>query len=98
MAGDLVDLTEHEKSVVLWCANINPDGIGFLGPTVLKHGPVDEYRSAVDKGLVQCFDRSSPPRNRAAYGYWLTPLGKEAASDLRRLAQVVASIKPLVEG
>lgn len=71
-AGASLELTEDELTCLRWCAETNPEGIGFLYPSVLKHGPVGEYQRLIALGLVRLELTVSV---RADAGYWITDKG-----------------------
>ncbi len=91
------ELTDDELTCLRWCARLDraPDRIGFLGPTVKRHGPVPEYASAVAKGLVRCVEPMAPVyRGGAApFGYWITAEGRRALAAARRSAAAPTAAK-----
>ena len=76
LAGRLEKLSEAELTLLRWCAEINPQKVGFLGPSVRKHGPIAEYARAVDFGLVTLEQAAGRPVE--VMGYWITDLGRAA--------------------
>jgi hypothetical protein len=71
---------EQTMVCLRWAADLNADGIGFLGPTVIKQGPLAEYSSACALGLVRCVapdaKGSRPGLDWRPFGYWLTEAGR----------------------
>lgn len=74
---------EHLLTLLRWCRTCNEEGIGFLGPTVWRHGPLPEYVYAIEDGLVRCVDPPQDRRtDRRSCGYWLTDRGLATLSAL----------------
>jgi hypothetical protein len=67
-----------ERQVLLnWAADCNWRGIGFLGPSVRRFGPIPEYEPYVAEGVVRVV-QSGESRNTKALGYWITDAGRAA--------------------
>lgn len=64
-------LSESELSSLRWMARVNPDGIGLFGPTLMKHGPVEECESLVRRSLAKVRHERG---DRG--GYWITAEGR----------------------
>ena len=71
-------LTEDDLTGLRWAAACNDEfGIGFLGPTVRRHGPAPEYASLVALGLLQC-ETGTVVRPATTCGYFITEAGRAA--------------------
>ncbi len=69
-----VILCDADRTALNWALTLNDFyGIGFLWPTVQKHGPQAEFCSQVDRGLLVCRTRGVGDKG----GYWITDLGRE---------------------
>lgn len=80
------ELTEAERTCLRWAAYLNPKGVGFLGPTVKRHGPLPVYSGVVGSGLARCVEAVWEKPDQMACGYWLTEAGQEVARSLRPAA------------
>lgn len=75
-------LTEDERTCIRWAARLNRKAVGFLGPSVRRHGPMGVYDRLVREGLVHCIDADQYRRTMDGYGYWLTGAGWKVARAL----------------
>jgi hypothetical protein len=70
-----------EVTALRWSARCNDEfNIGFLGPTVKRHGPLPEMGSITRLGLVVCEEdaKVTGRRDPEKCGYWITDLGRSA--------------------
>jgi hypothetical protein len=72
----------HETLVGLqWARRCNDEyGVGYLGPTVKRHGPLPEYAGAVTAGFLRCETDVFDSRRTEILGYFITPAGRQALS------------------
>ena len=71
------ELTEAELPCLRWCNEVNTEGVGFLGPSVRRDGPVAGYAGLIERGLVRLVPQSAFSRVEDE-GYWITPAGRAA--------------------
>lgn len=79
--------TESELTALRWSKRTNDEHeIGYLGPTVCKHGPEPLLARLVRDGLLECRTIRKPINGRTRFvhaesGYWITPAGRAALKD-----------------
>lgn len=67
-------LTEKEVTALKWMVICNKRHVGFLGPTVRKVGPMEEYDRLERLGYARCITYARAEKA----GYWILGDGKRA--------------------
>lgn len=73
-------LTISDITALRWSVSCNERGVGYLGPTVKRHGPLPELTRITAEGLLRCEEdvRSFGRRDAEQCGYWITDAGRAA--------------------
>ncbi|MDO9364652.1 MAG: hypothetical protein Q7T60_17120 [Sphingopyxis sp.] len=75
------ELTKQDRANLTWAREIDDKGgTPYLGPTVLKRGPVPECEALVERGLLTRAMTTKRLRHKVprAAGYHITDLGRQA--------------------
>lgn len=75
------ELTKEDRANLTWARKIDDaGGTPYLGPTVLKRGPVPECEALVERGLLTRAMTTKRWRQKVprAAGYRITDLGRQA--------------------
>lgn len=80
-------MTRADESRLLvnlrWMQRLNDeDGIGYLGPSLTKFGPIEECEVAVSAGFAR---RDQWSIHRPRRGYWITDEGRVELERLEAL-------------
>lgn len=73
-------MTDRDRANLMWAVRCNNEGIGFLGPSLKKYGPVQECEDLVRRGLLSAVREGS----REEMGYWITDAGRAAIAPRSR--------------
>lgn len=71
-------MNSSKLSALRWSIDCNARGVGYLGPTVKRLGPLPELAAITAAGLLRCEEdlRVKGRRDADKCGYWITKAGR----------------------
>lgn len=76
-------LTKADETALRWALRCNEQGIGYLGPSVRKSGPLPEMAGLLKAGFLTLEHGQPRAKNDRERGYFITDLGRRALAGGR---------------